>query len=44
LEACAYIATALAFRMHPKQIKERIGVFIVVSVGIEVLVIAPRLE
>jgi hypothetical protein len=30
--------------MHARQIKERIGVFIVVSGGPEVLAIAPRLE
>jgi hypothetical protein len=30
--------------MHARHIKERIGLFIAVSAGIEVLAIAPRLE
>jgi hypothetical protein len=30
--------------MHARHIKERIGVFIAASAGIEVLAIAPRLE
>jgi hypothetical protein len=38
------MATAARFRVAARQIKESAGVFIAVSAGIEVLLIAPRLE
>ena len=38
------MGTAARFRVAARQIKESVGVFIAVSAGIEVLLIAPRLE